>query len=90
MSQQEEREYVFIPDDEGNEEKFEVIYEFETDDKRYILVTPADADDDDEEAEVYAFRFEEDGQDMRLFPIEEDAEWDMIEEVFNTLDYEFN
>ncbi|TCS83806.1 DUF1292 domain-containing protein [Tepidibacillus fermentans] len=90
MSQEQEREFLFIPDDEGNEEKFEIIYEFEVEDKRYILVTPADTTGDEEEAEVYAFRFEEDGQDMKLYPIEDEEEWDLVEEVFNTLDYEFN
>ncbi|WP_339063856.1 DUF1292 domain-containing protein [Tepidibacillus marianensis] len=90
MSQELEREYLFIPDEEGNEEKFEIIYEFEVEGKKYLLVIPADSDEEDEEAEVLAFRYEEDGQDMRLFPIEDDEEWDLVEEVFNTLDYEFN
>jgi len=90
MSQDVEREYLFIPDEEGNEEKFEIIYEFEVEDKKYILVVAADSDEDEEEAEVFAFRYEDDGQDMRLFPIENDEEWDLVEEVFNTLDYEFN
>ncbi|MFV9510953.1 DUF1292 domain-containing protein [Tepidibacillus sp. LV47] len=87
---EQEREFIFIPDDEGNEEKFEILYEFEVEDKRYILITPADMDEDQEEAEVYAFRYEEDGKDMRLYPIENEKEWELVEEVFHTLDYEFH
>ena len=86
---EEEKEYIFIPDDEGNDEKFEILYSFETDDeKKYLLVVPADLADDEEEAEVYAFRYEEENDDLQLFTIETDEEWDMIEEVLNTLDPE--
>lgn len=85
---EEDIEYIFIPDDEGNDEKFEIVYQFDHEDKHYLLVTPADTDD--EEAEVFAFRFEEDEDGMELYMIEEESEWDMIEEVFNTLNDEFN
>lgn len=85
-----EGEYIYIPDEEGNEEKFEIIYEFDVEDKHYILVVPTDTPEDEEEAEVYAFRSEEDGEDLKLHTIETEEEWDMIEEVFNTLDHEFN
>jgi len=90
MSEHEEREYIFIPDEDGNEEKFEVIYEFEAENNKYILVVPTDLPDDEEEAEVYAFRYDEEGEDVKLYTIEDEKEWDLIEEVFNTLDHEFN
>lgn len=82
------QEYIFIPDDEGNEEKFEIIYQFDYEDKKYLLVTPADQDDE-VEAEVYAFRYEESGEGMELYTIQSDEEWDIIEEVLNTLNDEF-
>lgn len=84
-----EVEYVFIPDEEGNEERFEVIYKFDTDDgRKYLLLVPADEDgDDSEEQEVLAFRYEEEGDDnegLTLYTIESDEEWDLVEEAFNT------
>lgn len=87
-----ENEYIFIADDEGNEEKFEIIYKFDYEEKSYILVVPSDEEDDDEEdeAEVYAFRYEETEDGYTLHTIEDDAEWDIIEEVFNTLNDELN
>jgi len=88
MEKQTDQEYIFIPDDEGNEEKFEIIYQFDYEDKKYLLVTPADQDDDDE-AEVYAFRYEENSDGMELYTIQTEEEWDIIEEVFNTLNEEF-
>ena len=90
MTKDTETEYLFIPDDNGEDQKFEIIYEFDHEDKNYLLVIPADLDDDSEEAEVLAFRYEEDKDGLQLFTIEDDQEWDMIEDVFNTLNHEFN
>jgi uncharacterized protein YrzB (UPF0473 family) len=85
---EEEVEYVFIPDEEGNEERFEVIYKFEVDEtgKKYMLLVPADeSESEEEEQEVLAFRYEEDGEEgFTLYTIESDEEWDMVEEAFNT------
>jgi|HigsolmetaAR204D_1030405.scaffolds.fasta_scaffold00973_4 uncharacterized protein YrzB (UPF0473 family) len=82
----EEPEIIYIPDEEGNEEEFEVIMKFELDDsdKKYMMLVPVDAPDGEEE-EVYAFRYEEDGDDLKLYTIEDEEEWNMVEETFNTL-----
>jgi uncharacterized protein YrzB (UPF0473 family) len=84
-----EPEIIYIPDEEGNEEEFEVIMKFEVDgsDKKYMMVVPLDGDDDEEADEVYAFRYEEDaeGEDLKLFTIDDEEEWNIVEETFNTL-----
>lgn len=83
---EEEAEILYIPDDEGNDEAFEVIMRFEPDDgtdRKYILLVPAE--DTDEEQEVFAFRYEEEDEEIKLFPIDDQEEWDMVEETFNTL-----
>jgi len=91
---EEEPEIIYIPDEDGNEEEFEVIMKFEVDgsDKKYMMVVPVapseNADEDNDE--VYAFRYEEDGDDLQLFTIEDEEEWAMVEETFNTLLSEFN
>lgn len=84
--QYEEPEIIYIPDEEGNEEEFEVIMKFEVDgsDQKYMMVVPL-IGADDEEDEVYAFRYEEDGDDLKLYTIEDEEEWNMVEETFNTL-----
>ncbi|MGN7453276.1 DUF1292 domain-containing protein [Paenibacillus pasadenensis] len=85
----EEPEIIYIPDEEGNEEEFEVIMKFEVDgsDQKYMMVVPLSAEEgeDEEEDEVYAFRYEEDGDDLKLYTIEDEEEWSMVEETFNTL-----
>jgi uncharacterized protein YrzB (UPF0473 family) len=91
LNQEEEAEIIYIPDDDGNDEAFEVIMRFELDDgsdRKYLMVVPAE-DDAEEEQEVFAFRYEEENEEIKLFPIEEQAEWDMVEETFNTLMSEF-
>lgn len=91
MTHTHEPEYLMIPTEDGKEEKFEILYLFDHDEtgKSYIFVTPA-ADGEHEEPyqEVLAFRYkEEDSGNLTLEMIEEEnqAEWDMVEEVFNTL-----
>ncbi len=83
----EEPELIYIPDEEGNEEEFEVIMKFEVDgsDKKYMMVVPVD--EDEESDEVYAFRYEEDegGEDLKLYTIDDEEEWQIVEETFNTL-----
>ncbi len=82
----EEPEIIYIPDEEGNEEEFEVIMKFEVDgsDQKYMMVVPLSSDNEEED-EVYAFRYEEDGDDLKLYTIEDEEEWSMVEETFNTL-----
>lgn len=78
-------EVITIPDEEGVEEAFEVIMTFEVDDgRKYLMAVPTEAEDAEEE-EVYAFRYEEHGEDLDLFLIEDDEEWEMVEEMFHTM-----
>ncbi|MGM1046716.1 Uncharacterized protein YrzB, UPF0473 family [Paenibacillus uliginis N3/975] len=86
IGMEEEPEIIYIPDDEGNEEEFEVIMKFEVDgsDAKYMMVVPMETEDDETD-EVYAFRYEEDGDDLKLYMIEDDEEWSIVEETFNTL-----
>ncbi|MCD9023088.1 DUF1292 domain-containing protein [Cohnella silvisoli] len=89
---QEDAEIIYIPDDDGNEEAFEVIMRFELDDgtdRKYLMVVPAE-EDGEEEQEVFAFRYDEENEEIKLYPIEDQAEWDMVEETFNTLIGEFD
>jgi uncharacterized protein YrzB (UPF0473 family) len=86
----EESEIIYIPDEDGNEEEFEVIMKFEVDgsDKKYMMVVPVESDDEEAD-EVYAFRYEEDGEDLQLYTIDDEQEWNLVEETFNTLLAEF-
>ncbi|HLR61081.1 MAG TPA: DUF1292 domain-containing protein [Lentibacillus sp.] len=85
----EENERIIIPDENGEEHLFEVLFTFDVDQtgNSYLAVVPADQKEN-EEVEVYAFRYEEqekDEDDLSLFPIESDEEWEMVEEMLHTL-----
>ncbi|WP_102345468.1 DUF1292 domain-containing protein [Bacillus sp. Marseille-P3661] len=87
----EERERIIIPDEHGEEHLFEVLFTFDVDEtgKSYMVLEPVGDnhnDDDEEEVEVFAFRFEESGEedDVSLFPVETDEEWEIIEEMLAT------
>lgn len=92
---QEEKERIIIPDENGDEHLFDELFKFTQEDtgKSYILLVPVgdlENDSETEEEEVYAFRYEDNGpeKDLSLYAIETDEEWDMIEEVLNTLEDE--
>ncbi|MFC0473606.1 DUF1292 domain-containing protein [Halalkalibacter kiskunsagensis] len=88
---EQEKERIVIPDENGDEHLFDELFRFHVDatEKSYILVTPvgADEDDEEEEVEVFAFRYEDregEEDDIALFPVETDEEWEMVEEMLNT------
>ncbi|GAB3050518.1 DUF1292 domain-containing protein [Virgibacillus ainsalahensis] len=90
----EEKERIIIPDENGEEHLFEVLFTFDVDETNhsYIAVVPTEQSEE-EEVEVYAFRYEEkakDDDDLSLFPIESDEEWEMVEEMLHTLADEEN
>ncbi|WP_054753385.1 DUF1292 domain-containing protein [Piscibacillus salipiscarius] len=79
---------MIIPDENGEEHLFDILFTFDVDEteKSYLVAVPAEQAEQ-EEQEVFAFRFEESDQnedDLTLYQIETDQEWDMIEEMLNT------
>lgn len=80
---------ITLVDDQGNEELYEVLFTFHSDDydKSYVLLYPA-AVGDNEDIEVQAFSYDaDDAGDVTsndLHEIESDDEWDMVQGVLNT------
>ncbi|MGT2772267.1 DUF1292 domain-containing protein [Streptococcus marimammalium] len=87
-----EHDVITLVDEEGNETLFEILLTIDGTEefgKNYVLLVPAGAEEDEDgevEIQAYAFTENEDGTEGELEPIPTDseAEWDMIEEVFNT------
>ena len=77
--------YVYIPDENGNDVKFEVIIYFEIEKLKgqYIIATPAFEQTD----EAYAFKIfkDEDGSELFLALEEDDDEFAMVFETYETL-----
>ncbi|MGE5629282.1 MAG: DUF1292 domain-containing protein [Solirubrobacterales bacterium] len=73
---------IMLNDEDGNEIEFEVITKLDIEDKEYVIVTPKDDDTED----AIALRIEKDaeGNDV-LVSVEDDEEFAMIEEAYETL-----
>lgn len=81
---------ITLVDDSGNEVQYEILFTFESEDygKSYILLVPAESEPE-EQVDVMAFSFDptqeaaEDG-DLDLTEIDDDEEWQMVEDVLDT------
>lgn len=78
---------ITLIDENGNEQLFKELFTFDSHDwgKSYIFIYPADQENDDSvdiQAYIVTDNSNDDGQD--LVPIEDDQEWEMVEEVLNT------
>jgi uncharacterized protein YrzB (UPF0473 family) len=86
MAEEQEVEIITISQEDGAEEDFEVVTYFEhpeTGVKYVFLVSVLDAEE--EEQDIYPFRYAEDGDDLVLAPVEDDDEWEMLEEILHSL-----
>jgi uncharacterized protein YrzB (UPF0473 family) len=83
----EDREVLVISDDHGNETEYEVVATFEIEGKAYVVVAPFD---DEESDEGFVFRFEEEGDELILYTIEDEEEFRLVEETFNQIVEEYS
>lgn len=79
-------EFICVSDDDGTEYVFEVLDRIDTDDgKQYIAVVPTDGEEEDdiaENIELIILEVTEENGDSFLAQIEDDDEYDSIEELF--------
>lgn len=84
-----EDQRITLIDDKGNEELFDILFTFHSEDyaKSYVLLYPT-AVEDDKDIEVQAFSYDtDDDGDISsndLHEINSDEEWDMVQGVLNT------
>lgn len=80
---------ITLIDEDGNEELYNVLFTFDSEDykKSYVLLYPSNVSEN-EDIEVQAFSFKSNDNGIvasgDLYPIENDEEWNMVEEVLNT------
>lgn len=70
---------LYLTDENGNEKRMIILFTFDSEDydAQYVVFQDPDTE------EVYATRYTDEGE---LLPIENDDEWEMVEEVINTFD----
>ena len=83
---EQESEFFTIVNDNGEEVQCEILFSFKSDEtgKDYIIYTDYSTDEDGN-YKVLASVYKPDSPDTRLYPIETDAEWELIEKLFAQL-----
>lgn len=83
-----DKRQITLVDDDGNEEHFEILFTFDSDDfeRSYVLLYPAGAEAN-EHVDIYPFAYlpDENGDatSAELLPIEDEDEWEMVQGVLD-------
>ena len=83
---EQESSFFTIVNDEGNEVQCEILFSFTSDKtgKDYIIYTDYSTDENGN-YKVLASVYKPNSPDTRLYPIETDEEWELIETILNRL-----
>jgi uncharacterized protein YrzB (UPF0473 family) len=73
---------IFLYDEDGEEVEFEVVTKLDIEGREYVIVTPMD--EDTEDAIALRIDKDEDGNEV-LITVEDDEEFKLIEETYETL-----
>ena len=73
---------ISLLDENGVESQFEVILTLEADNKEYGILMPVE---DEEAEEALVFRIDQDEEGEMLVPLEDDQEYQIVVDVYNTL-----
>lgn len=73
---------IFLYDEDGEEVEFEVVTKLDIEGREYVIVTPMD--EDTEDAIALRIDKDEDGNEV-LVTVEDDKEFELIEETYETL-----
>ncbi len=84
----EERQLIETVDEDGKVINFELFDIVEVDNQEYALLLPADDDEDSEDSEIILMRLTKDGEDYLFETIEDDEEFNKVEEYIKTLEDE--
>lgn len=78
----EEEEAVFVvADEDGVERELVPVYSFDYNEREYAVLI----DRNDPEADGMIFRVEQEGDEVMLANIEDDAEWEAVLEIYNEI-----
>ena len=78
----EECDQITLTLKDGSDLVCDVISVFPVKDKNYIALLPSNEDPD---AEIFLYRFIENGEEIELENIEDDEEFDMVSDAFDEL-----
>ena len=84
----EEKQLIETVDEEGNVINFELFDIIEVDGQEYALLLPPNAEEESEDGEILLMRLTKDRDDYLFETIEDDDEFNKVEEYIKTLEDE--
>lgn len=75
---------IFIPMEDGTEQEYAILDEFSLEGKNYMILSAIEEDDTISEEE-YLYEYAEDGDDVELIEIEDDAEFERVSGYYESL-----
>lgn len=84
-----DEQYFNVITEDGSEQQCKVVFTFDTDDYSYVLYAVVEDGVESEEISALRYELDEEGKMTDFAPLETEEEWDMVEEVLNTLVAEF-
>lgn len=83
-----EVETLFMPDENGNDVEYAICDDFEFEGKKYIVLCKVEGDAISDEDEIYMY--EEDGEELLISSIEDEAEEEKVLAYYDQLCEEFD
>ncbi len=86
-----DEQFFTVQLEDGSEQRCKVIFTFDSDEHSYVLYSLVN-DNNEESGDISALKYEldENGNMTNFADIESEEEWDMVDEVMNTLIAEFD
>lgn len=84
MIKKKDSNYFTVTDKNGKDAEYEILFTFESEEtnKKYIVYTNNELDKDDM-IKTYASIYEEEDKLLKLTPIEDDKEWNLVEKLID-------
>ena len=75
---------IILKDQEGNEHKFDLLFTFDSDEtgKSYMAYTD-NSTTPDGQIQVFASTYDPTGEDLNIYPLTDEKEWKVIQEILN-------
>ena len=91
MTKKKDMSYFTVTDKNGKKIDCEILFTFESEDtnKKYIVYTDNEQDKDGM-IKTYASIYEENGKELKLTPITDDKEWNLVEKLIDQAADEIN
>lgn len=84
MTKNNPESYFIVTDKDGKNVKYEILFTFESEDTNKIYIVYTDNEQDkDGMIKTYASIYEENGKELKLSPITDDKEWNLVEKLID-------